>query len=520
MRPRRPARPCRRRRAGVRRSASAAGGSRSPSARAPSRPSSPEHWPRPPRRTRARSRRRERAPRARRGVLLRGGGIARAAAACARAGGRCGADPRRGPRCAGIGAAGRGRLRGRAPCPRQGGGRPDLHLAAGRRHGAGHVARERAGGARRPVARRRHDAGRASSRGTARRTGSHRDRVRPAGLARARLRSCRCGRSVPPLHVGRGGAARARRRGPAPEAVRAAAGRPRSLHRRPAGGNRSGAARARRRQAAGPRARRRLAAAAGPAALGRDGGSRAPALASRGRAVRGERGQIAVLLVCRGRAVRGERGQIAVLLIGGLLAVAVGGLVLGAFARGLGTREAAQRAADLGALGGARAMHEAYWRLFEPPLSGGLPNPRHLEKGAYLALGRAAAVRVAAANGAPGAAVEFPDGDTIAPARVRVSVVRRFEIGGRGARMRAVAEAELAPPAGVGPAAFASGAGYDGPLAYRTPGGWPRRASRCTATRPSWTSAHAPRTAGSPPTLVGSTSCSDTRGSPGTTATS
>ena len=165
--------------------------------------------------------------------------------------------------------------------------------------------------------------------------------------------------------------------------------------------------------------------------------------------------------------MRGERGQIAILLVGGLLAVAVGGLVLGAFARGLGTRDAAQRAADLAALGGARAMRESYARLFEPAVIAGRRNPRHLDKDAYLALGRAAAVRVAAANDAPGAAVTFPDADTIAPVRVRVGVTRRVALGGATVRMRAQAEAELAPPGGAGPAAFASGGGYDGPLAHR-----------------------------------------------------
>jgi len=164
---------------------------------------------------------------------------------------------------------------------------------------------------------------------------------------------------------------------------------------------------------------------------------------------------------------RAECGQIAVLLVGGLLAVALGGLVLGALARGLGMRDAAQRAADLGALAGARAMRDAYAGLFEPPVSGGRANPRHLEKADYLALGRTAAVRVAAANGAPGAAVTFPDGDTLAPVRVRVAVERRIAVAGRGVEVRARAEAELAPPAGVGPAAFGSGGGYDGPLAYR-----------------------------------------------------
>jgi D-alanyl-D-alanine carboxypeptidase len=167
------------------------------------------------------------------------------------------------------------------------------------------------------------------------------------------------------------------------------------------------------------------------------------------------------------RPLRGEAGQVAILLLGGILAVALGALVLGSVARGLGLRDAAQRAADLGALAGARAMHDAYPRLFEPARLAGLPNPRHLEKDAYLRLGRAAALRVARANGARVAAVRFPDAATLAPVRVRVAVERRLELAGRGVRMRAAAEAELAPPAGFGPASFAAGAGYDGPLVLR-----------------------------------------------------
>jgi hypothetical protein len=167
-----------------------------------------------------------------------------------------------------------------------------------------------------------------------------------------------------------------------------------------------------------------------------------------------------------GRA-REAGGQVAVLLVGGLLAVGLGALVLGAVAAALGTRDSAQRAADLAALAGARAMRESFDRLFEPARIRGRPNPRHLAKDAYVALGRAAAVRVAAANGSPRPAVSFPDGATFAPVRVRVAVERGVDIAGRAVRMRADAEAELAPPAGVGPAAFASGGGYDGPLAYR-----------------------------------------------------
>jgi hypothetical protein len=158
---------------------------------------------------------------------------------------------------------------------------------------------------------------------------------------------------------------------------------------------------------------------------------------------------------------------VVILLVGGLLAIVAGAFLLGALARGLETRAAAQRAADLAALGGVRAMRESYPRLFEPPLIEGRPNRRHLEKDAYLALGRSAAVRVAAANGAPGAAISFPDADTIAPVRIHAAVARRIVLGGQELRLRAQAEAELAPPGGGGLAATATGGGYDGPLAYR-----------------------------------------------------
>ena len=129
-----------------------------------------------------------------------------------------------------------------------------------------------------------------------------------------------------------------------------------------------------------------------------------------------------------------------------------------------GGRAEAQRAADLAALAGAGAMHAAYSRLFEPAVLDGLANPRHLEKAAYVALARAAAERVAAANGAKEAVVAFPDGGSFAPVRIRVRVRRRVEVAGRGITLRALAEAELGAEAGGG---FAHGGGYDGPLAMR-----------------------------------------------------
>ncbi len=146
----------------------------------------------------------------------------------------------------------------------------------------------------------------------------------------------------------------------------------------------------------------------------------------------------------------------------------VGALILGAVARAVGREGEAQRAADLAALAGARAMHEAYPRLFEPSMIGGRPNPSHLEPAGYLALGRAAAGRVARANGADATTVAFPDEDSFAPVRIRVAVREEVEIARgkarRSASVGAVAEAELAPAGADG---MPAGGGYPGPFAHR-----------------------------------------------------
>ena len=169
----------------------------------------------------------------------------------------------------------------------------------------------------------------------------------------------------------------------------------------------------------------------------------------------------------RSRSARGASGQASVLLVGALAALLVGVLVLGAVARGVAREAAAQRAVDLAALAGARAMHEANPRLFEPATIDGVPNPRHLTRDAYLALARDAAERVARANGAKHARVAFPDGATFAPVRIRVAAREVVEVR-RGEERRRVpiavaAEAELAPVM----VDVATGGGYDGPLAYR-----------------------------------------------------
>jgi hypothetical protein len=168
--------------------------------------------------------------------------------------------------------------------------------------------------------------------------------------------------------------------------------------------------------------------------------------------------------------MRREDGQALLLLVGVLAAVLVGAFVLGAVARGVGAEARDQRAADLGALAGARAMRAAYDRLFEPPEIAGRANPRHLERGAYLEIGRAAAEGGARANGARSVEIAFPDARSFAPVRVAVTVrdpaVVELHGGRRTLALRARAEAELAPEGG-GQVGWASGGGYSGPLAYR-----------------------------------------------------
>jgi hypothetical protein len=165
--------------------------------------------------------------------------------------------------------------------------------------------------------------------------------------------------------------------------------------------------------------------------------------------------------------MRDTRGQALLLLIAALLAVVVGALVIGSVARGLGSRADHGSAADLGALAGARAMRDAYPRLFEPPLVDHRPNPFHLERAAYLALGLAAAEATARRNGARNVHVSFPNPDPIAPVRIRVAVGDPVAVPGHEAVAAPVAaEAELSPP-GADPTAVAGEGQYEGPLAYR-----------------------------------------------------
>jgi hypothetical protein len=150
-------------------------------------------------------------------------------------------------------------------------------------------------------------------------------------------------------------------------------------------------------------------------------------------------------------------------------------LVLAAFGSALGGKGRHQRAVDLAAVSAARAMRDAYPRLFEPPLlRPGVPNPRHLGRTRYLALAREAAVAAAGRNGVSTRRVEvrFEDAESFAPTRVTVVIRAETDVrvgdGRRDVPVEAKATAELGAPDGE-PAfpAVASGGGYTGPLAYR-----------------------------------------------------
>jgi hypothetical protein len=155
------------------------------------------------------------------------------------------------------------------------------------------------------------------------------------------------------------------------------------------------------------------------------------------------------------------------LLLGVLLAVLVGAGVLGALAQGLVTHQQQRGAADLAALAGAEAMRVAQPRLFEPAeLDHGVPNPRHLERAAYLTLGRTAALTTARRNGARRVDVAFPDAGALAPNRIAVTVRDPIHIAGHRVVEDARAVAELSPVTLPGAGGDLSGE-YRGALATR-----------------------------------------------------
>ena len=156
---------------------------------------------------------------------------------------------------------------------------------------------------------------------------------------------------------------------------------------------------------------------------------------------------------------RDASGQATLMVVWVLIALAAAALLLGGVARGIGAGNDRQRAADLAALSGARAMHARFGGLFS---AGG----DHVDLAAYRAAATRAARDTARRNGMSQVRVSFPEGDRCAPTRIRVVVADAIEVGDERVAHRATAEAELAPPADV---SFASGGEgeYSGPLATR-----------------------------------------------------
>jgi hypothetical protein len=169
----------------------------------------------------------------------------------------------------------------------------------------------------------------------------------------------------------------------------------------------------------------------------------------------------------------GEGGQALPLALGGAFALIAAALALVAIAGAITGKGRAQRAADLAAISAARSMRDDLARLLSSArLPGGSPNPRHIEKPAYLARALAAAIDAGEANEVSPAhlRVSFPDEESFAPVRVRAVVIAEVEVGGRDSRTQASAVAEAGAPASPSselPAAMATGGGYSGPLANR-----------------------------------------------------
>jgi hypothetical protein len=166
-----------------------------------------------------------------------------------------------------------------------------------------------------------------------------------------------------------------------------------------------------------------------------------------------------------------ERGQALILALGGCLVLVAAALALVAIAGAVTGKGRVQRAADLVAISAARSMRDDLPRLLAPPtLPNGLPNPAHIEKAAYLARARGAALDAGRANGLESGRIRltFPDLTSFAPVRVRAVALAQLDLDGGNRPVEASATAEAAAPAGSATApTVASGGGYAGPLVYR-----------------------------------------------------
>jgi hypothetical protein len=167
-----------------------------------------------------------------------------------------------------------------------------------------------------------------------------------------------------------------------------------------------------------------------------------------------------------------EDGQALPLALGGTFALVAAALALVAIAGAVTGKGRVQRAADLAAISAARSLRDELPRLLSPPtLPDGRPNPRHLDKAAYLSDARVAAFAVSRRNGVATTRLRlsFPDQGSFAPVRVKAVVLATLDIGAGHARTEASAVAEAAAPAtsAGGIPSMASGGGYSGPLVYR-----------------------------------------------------
>jgi hypothetical protein len=169
------------------------------------------------------------------------------------------------------------------------------------------------------------------------------------------------------------------------------------------------------------------------------------------------------------RRIANELGQALPLVLAATFAILVAAGILATLGGAVSGAEGAQRGADLAALSAVRSMRDDLPRLLaRARLASGASNPRHLDRGAYLARAAAAARQAAARNGLAPARVEvrFPDSTSPAPLRARITI--RAELRGRAVEIAAHAEAEATLPATYDPSpAYASGGGYSGPLVYR-----------------------------------------------------
>jgi transglycosylase-like protein with SLT domain/D-alanyl-D-alanine carboxypeptidase-like protein len=169
---------------------------------------------------------------------------------------------------------------------------------------------------------------------------------------------------------------------------------------------------------------------------------------------------------------RSESGQALILAVGGALTLLAGALALVAIAGAVTGKGRVQRAADLVAISAARSMRDDLERLLAPSrLANGAANPHHLDKRAYLARARQAAVEIGRANGIDPRRlrVGFPDRESFAPVQVKAVITATLEVGSAPRRVAAAAVAEAAAPLGAasGASTMASGGGYGGRLVQR-----------------------------------------------------